>query len=72
MEQNHENFCGNQTVFHKDMQDCLFSPQYAGLLFYMLGVLRTIAILLITFCQEHPQMVHSKFGANLSNHIGGV
>ena len=43
-----------------------------NLLFHIFGVLWTITVLLITFCQEGPQMLHEKFGANCSNHLGGV
>ena len=43
-----------------------------NLLFYILGVFWTIKILLLTFCHEGPQMLHAKFGANQSNHVGGV
>ena len=64
----HEHLCENLTVFCKDTHDYLFSTQCA----YISGILWTIKILLITFCQEGPHMVHSKFGANWSNRLGGV
>ena len=42
------------------------------LLFNNLNILRTIEILLITFCQEGPQMLCGKFQANQWNRLGGV
>ena len=62
MEHNYENICDNQTV-------CTVQE----ILFYILDVLWTITIILILiFCQCCPHMLHAKFGANRSNHVGGV
>ena len=42
------------------------------LLFYNLSIVWPIKILLITFCQEGPQMLSAKFRANWWNRLGEV
>ena len=43
---------------------CVLSKMYRKLLFNNLSIVWNIKILLITFCQESPQMLCAKFGAN--------
>ena len=39
----------------------VFTTMCRKLLFYILGVLWAIELLLLTFCQEGPYMLHAKF-----------
>ena len=54
------------------MQRFLFWPKSRKLLFNNLSILWNIKILVISFCQESPQMLRAKFGANRLNCLGGV
>ena len=51
---------------------CVFTTMGWKSLFYISGILWTIKFLLITSCQEGPEMLPAKFGANWSNCLGGV
>ena len=58
--------------FYGDVEICVLSKTHRKLLFNNLSIVWNIKILLITFCQESPQMLCAKFGGNGWNCLGEV
>ena len=55
-----------------NVEICVLSKTHRKLLFNNLSIVWNIKILLITFCQESPQMLCAKFGGNGWNCLGEV